>query len=395
MGSSVSVQVAPTANKFLTHEEFQSSLGSQYSAAFYAALHDDKGLVSRQTLELLSGDPIEREVLSIYLQYCPSGRMDLSHFLKFCVETKLLSKRFFSRKDAEVLFDKVLNEKRRSVHEDLQEINYSDLRTQILLQMASLQHQSPYQLMQKISFSDYQETDNFLQSGGPTQLSSRKAEPSRPIPQSASSVVQSVPKGGENSIVGEKLLALNADQAELVRKACIQLQKLTRSALAAKEAEARKERRKLSTASNKHLPLIDFGQLPSTVEEKSCHDLFLHFSTGEEMSLLEFYNFCYYTSLVPSSSALIAKTNFTRADAQRLFQKTMALYYDPSTKTYFEGVKFGKRILYPVFRAVVLPEIATIKHLSMDDLLKQLHLSRKKLSSEVDDNLSAVNQQLE
>lgn len=364
MGSVASVTTPSSAqhSKKLTHDEFRERMGSQYSTTLYHALCDENGLIPPQVIPSFS-DPIEREVLSLFLEYSPKGVMKLGTFLKFCVEVKLLSKKNFSRKDAEVLFQKY-----SLAREEGEQINYLGLRYHIFQEISAIQRTSPFQLMSKIAECE-----------GP--MSRQEVSP----PQSSSLVPAAAPASPvESASVGsDKLIALSAEQAELVRKACIQLQKLTRSTLAAKEALARKNMRKLSLVEKPNI-MQALGP-PSTLEEKTCHDLFLRFSSAnEQMSLQDFYNFCHAASLISSSAtfATAKKGNngFTKSDAQHIFKKAMARFYDPATKTYAEGVLFGKRILYPVFRLVVLPDIAASQHLTLEEFLSLLVRVRRKIS---------------
>jgi hypothetical protein len=291
--------------------------------------------------------------------------MKLGIFLKFCVELKLLSKKNFCRKDAEVLFQKYALKR-----EGENQINYLELRYHIFQEISAIQRTSPYQLMSKLA--EYE---------GPV------SRHEIPPPHSSSHVPPAESTGKNVPLETEKLIALSSEQAEIVRKACIQLQKLTRSTLAAKEAQARKERRKLSLVERPNI-MQALGP-PSTLEEKNCHDLFLRFSAAnEEMSLQDFYNFCYYASLICSSATFASTTKkgnsrsgtFTKSDAQHVFKRAMARFYDPATKSYAEGVLFGKRILYPVFRLVVLPDIAASQHMSLEEFLCLLVRVRRKIS---------------
>jgi hypothetical protein len=365
MGATASVSPAssPAAHKKLNEEEFKVLCASQYpSSELYLALHDEKGLVEANVLQSLK-DPTEREVLSLFLEYC-NGHMTLAQFIQFCVETKLLSKKSFSRRDAENLFHKWAKE---------EIVNYYVLRHHIFLEIASIQHTSPFQIMLKIAVCE-----------GPASKTAVSQEAiAAPVVTITTAVAVDAPPIEPTVSQEDFLAALSPVQVELLRGACIQLQKCARYALAAKEAAARKERRKMSATA----PPLALSP-PSTLEEKNCQDLFSHFSSGDEMSLQEFLNFCHHTTLIAPSSTFSSKKIFTKIDAQNIFKKSLAMFYDPKTKGYLEGVKFGKRILFPVFRLVVLPEVAASKRVGIDDLLRQLMRVKGKLSiSVVDDPL--------
>jgi hypothetical protein len=370
MGATASVPTPAAASRLtkkLTQDEFSEAFGSQESSPhLFYAICDENGLVDPQIMQSFY-DPIEREVLTIYLEYCPDGSMKLGIFVKFCVELKLLSKKNFCRKDAEVLFQKYATTK-----EGMQEkqINYLGLRFHIFQDIAAIQRTSPYQLMSKMA--EYEGPASRHEVASSSHVSSAASTDNAPF------------------LGGDKLITLSSEQAEIVRKACIQLQKLTRSTLAAKEAKARKERRKLSMVEKPNI-LEALGP-PSTLEEKSCHDLFLRFcGANEEMSLQDFYNFCYYASLLSSSATFApsapkkqgsssSSVPFTKSDAEHLFKRAMARFYIPATKSYAQGVVFGKRILYPVFRLVVVPDLAASQRQSLEDFLRLLVRVRRKMS---------------
>jgi hypothetical protein len=102
-------------NENLSDQDLKLLCGSQYEPNMFATLQNPAtGYVSKDFfLQIISPSSsssssigVEREVYTLYLQYCSNGEMDLKSFLKFCVETKTLKKFLFTKGEAELLFQK-------------------------------------------------------------------------------------------------------------------------------------------------------------------------------------------------------------------------------------------------------------------------------------------------
>jgi hypothetical protein len=76
---------------------------------------------------------------------------------------------------------------------------------------------------------------------------------------------------------------------------------------------------------------------------------------------------CFYSELIPMETD---KINFTRADCTHLFDRIVAVYYNPNSRTYGEGVQLGKRVSYFIFRNSLIPEIAAAKHMTVEETVK-------------------------
>ena len=109
----------------------------------------------------------------------------------------------------------------------------------------------------------------------------------------------------------------------------------------------------------------DFDQpVEGCSSEKSLRDLFMIFCPAGEMDSKTFIKMC--------EDAHLLEKKFTRTDGDLLFQKAKAKASAPGAGAYASGVVHGKRLNYDVFRAVVIPEIATKKSITVPALLEKL-----------------------
>jgi len=295
----------------------------RYKDMLVESLKDHNDLIDRDLFIYIMGNEAEKEILSLYLSYC-TGHMDKDEFLKLCVDTKMLTKKYFTRKDAEALY---LEKKSENTI-----FNYNCFRFAVLPEMALRQESTPSQLVEKLS----------------------TFEPSQ------------VHENGERNIRTD-IRQMTAQELK-EHNACLKLQKIWRAGLSRRSAANRKvvqrlKSVKLDDVMNK---VADIGAPDKKEEESCCFALFTKFSVDGYMSSQDLVNFCMHTELVPFDTY---KMDFTRQDAKHIFQKAVALHFNPSTKTYSEGVLFGKRLSYTVFRTVVIPEIADRKVTTVDKLM--------------------------
>ena len=385
----------------LTINEFKELCGSQYSIKLSLALQNEQQLIDSSYLSLLN-DLTEKEVLFLYLLYC-QGEMNLQEYVTFCIDTKLLSKRYFSRKESESFFLKYSKNNK---------INYLILRFQIFPEIATKRELPIDRLLLKLSFCE-----------GPIKLSEEQSENINKEKENEQEVKKQIKEEvkdqgkeeekekeqqnqqqiphkrqlSKEEEIDEKITTFTPEQLTIIRKALTQLQKVWRINLATKEIAVRKEIRRLESTAAENISYLGSNinlavGPPKTLEEKNCLDLFNRYTNDEgEMSLQDFLNFCHFTNLIPTSSALLSsntssasassiKKQFTKLDAQIAFKKTIAMFYDINIKGYREGVRFGKRIIFSVFRLVLLPEIAIKKHLKIEELLRILVRVKRRVS---------------
>lgn len=103
-------------NEELAEEDVRMILADDFDQAQFDKLRNKQtGLLSRDTLmeiihnhKLLAKENEVKEIYTLFMQICPKGEMTRNHFIAFCREARLLSKKKFPKVDADIMFDRVL-----------------------------------------------------------------------------------------------------------------------------------------------------------------------------------------------------------------------------------------------------------------------------------------------
>lgn len=93
-------------------------------------------------------------------------------------------------------------------------------------------------------------------------------------------------------------------------------------------------------------------------QEQEVFELFTKFSKNGNMDAKGFHDFCI-------TAKLLNRTNFTVADSVRIFQKSI------TTLSTHQGTNV-QTINYPIFRKFIIPDIAELKLLHIDNLIFKL-----------------------
>ena len=111
------------------------------------------------------------------------------------------------------------------------------------------------------------------------------------------------------------------------------------------------------------MPSIDSPQA------EAIHCIFTKFAPSGEMTVNDFVKFCYATVLIPFDPPI----DFTGSQARFLFRQIIAECFNPDENTYVKGVLFGKRVVFNIFWALLLPGIAQTKGMANKDVVTFLH----------------------
>lgn len=123
MGSGIS-----TLPAHLTIQEVQNLCGSKFDKGKYDSLKDADGTVLREKIMHEIDLSIEKEVLDLFMIYCPSSEMDSDAFVRLLRDAKLLTKKDLTTVDAETIFHRV----RTTTGRSLKTIKYENFRLNCL-----------------------------------------------------------------------------------------------------------------------------------------------------------------------------------------------------------------------------------------------------------------------
>jgi hypothetical protein len=348
---------SPTPPSYLTEDDLKDFLISYSSDHFisenvyessilFHSLCDlsseNEGILSTEFDLLMNSSP-EQECLKLFLTYCPkkSFEMFLDPFLNFCRDLKFLSKHHFTKKCALGQFSQF------SIQHKF--INFHIFRFKILPFISKIRQIDVQDLVLRVSRLE----PDLITPGSVTALRSRSG----------------VGEGEED----EKDYNPKKDYAAL------QIQKLHRYRTARLDLKNMKTLRAIVMLSSRNNSSVsdvgdtNKGEATGDSLEVRIKSIFQKYSgANHEMNLHEFLKLCHDTELIPYSNGKISnadKIDLTKREAKYIFQCAIALYFDPATNSYREGVIHGKRILYQVYREVLLAAVAEWKKMELNQIL--------------------------
>ena len=367
MGGGISISSYPEK---LTSSDIKEICGGILNEPLFNCIKDEDQTISRDKFFKIIKESVEQEILLLYFHFT-KHRMTIEQYLQFMIHCRLLTKNHFKRKDSESFFFN-------------NTINYMQLRFDIFPEIA-IKKGITIQLflikLSRLNPPNYKENDEKENNNENNENNSEKINKENEKNQFEI----------EASISSQSLTTTFNDQTttnnelSLRNNAAIKIQKIQRTWLARNDLQREKEIKSILDSTiddikvNERIKEIEeqddqikeWNSRNSQVyndkpEEIRCHLLYQKFSNNGEMDIKDFIRLCYDTELIPYDSINI---NFTGKDAQHIFKKTITKHFNPLTNTYREGVVHGKRILYKIFRLRILPEIAEMKDMSINNLV--------------------------
>lgn len=274
----------------------------------------------------IADDECEREAFSLFLCF-GDGQMTKEQFIEFCIYSKLLSKKKFSRGAAETIFDE--NCKNSSF------VNYVVVRFEIIPIIAKISDKYVRDIIRKLSHME-------------EPVSLAHIQPS------------SLNTTGNNPVDESEEARANA----IINRAVIRIQNLLRIKKSYNELLRERELKRLEEIEAKHRIEVEFEELLD-----KCERIFLKVCPNGMMDIRDMVRLCYDTELIPYGTHSI---DFTSGDAKFIFKKVAAMHYNPVDRQYKDGVICGKRFIFRVFRNEVIPELASAKRITVREMAHYL-----------------------
>ena len=330
MGAAASMAL----NEKLSENDMQKICGEQYDPKLFQSLKATDNHVEREMFLSAISDGEEREVFHLFVEFCPDGEMDLSGFLDFCRDTRLLNKQFPSS-EAEAIFQKYKSKQGSGVTS----INYNTLRNHMLPAVAKGKEMDISELIERLSKCE-----------GPLRVSTKVNVSGASSPAPSSPMKEDLVRSGKE--ISAKV------SEEVASAAAVKLQSAQRKKAAMEHVASLRDIRQSSTADLNDIPSYNAEDPVEIASEKT----FLKFCPTGEMDSRIFLKMMKDIKLIDK--------NFTSHDADLLFQKTKAKVSSPTAGVYTSGLVHGKRIRYQVFRAITIPAIAEKKRLEPEDIVQ-------------------------
>lgn len=322
----------------LSEHDCKQLAGDQFNPVVFAALAEN-GTVSKEAFLAIAANPLEKELINVFVAFCPSKEMDSRTFIKFCRDNKVLHKGDFDSNAADLLFQKA--KAQNSITGKA--VNYNILRFYMLPLIAEKKNTTVEKLVNKLAKCE-----------GPTLNNATATDAVRFHDD------QSTYTGTHTNVSHTPAATTNGNEEEDEKlKAIKKIQNASRAKVAKVELE-----RKIELAKETNNESIAIDAPKEGEHEDKCKIVFNMFcsSTNGEMDSKTFIKLC-------KDTKLISKT-FTAGDADLVFQKAKVRASGPATTgSYSSGVIHGKRVNYEVFRAIAVPCIAEKKGVSTDDVV--------------------------
>jgi hypothetical protein len=311
MGASASVYWE-TLNDNLAEEDVKMILGDDYNKEQFDTLKDkETGLLPRTILmelihnhKLLAKEAEVKEIYHLFMEICPQGEMTRNSFTEFLREARLLSKKKFSKVEADIMFEKALKIPKIVS----KTVNFRDFMRVVVPLIA-----------EKMKI----EVDDVLH-----RLASVDAGPG-----STKCGAATLSSGGE----------LTKEEA-----AAMKIQTSSRRKTAAKHHKGIAEAHKSALLAG-----ADYFDVPADEnhkDEKKLADVFLTFcSPKTDMDLPACLKLC-------KDSNIVNDRFFTNHDVQLVFLKSKSIAMN--NEAYKPSVICGKRLAYKAFREIVIPCLA-------------------------------------
>jgi hypothetical protein len=353
-----------------SHDQFIFETVYQSDLLFIALQDPIHEMISLEEWTTLIEDSAEQESLRLYLKYCPNGEMTQNQFLQFNINLKFLSKHHYTKKAAQSFFlqysyfpitssspSPIPFNKDQDDKDKL--INYSILRFKIFPHMVQIKHISITDLILRLS--RIESTDLIISEISSTPTSSYTSDLR------------------DNDWKNKKIFAaLQIQKIHRYRSAKLEINKLKKlreielQATVSSSSATATVTAAVSSCSSALVPPPDIQKTENPIISKDlemkCLDIFQRYSGfNHEMNIHEYLKLCHETTVIPYDG--VKKIDLTTREAKYIFQCCVAGYFDPMTNTYRHGVIHGKRILYEVYRNVVLPALAEWKKISLEEIL--------------------------
>ena len=376
MGSGASA----TLSERLTEDDVRSVCGDSYNFRFFQCLKGEDGLVDRDMFLTIAADRKEQEVALLFLSFCRGENvsMDNNTFVQFCRHGKLFSKKRFNRRhvdtktqscaksdlSATLVFPMSYRSFRFSVIPIIAVISGHEV-AELINRLARAELNHPASFHSQSSLGRFEPTPMLITTDG---AASNGAEQTNPSSECESGASEEAASPGDQ---GDQPKAPEQQSSDIQHnKAILALQQAQRERLARNATRQRQELKKLASLTLEEKAANTFVISCEPEVEEAVKSLFLKFAPSGEMSEQDFVRFSYDTELIPYDSV---KVDFTSRDARYIFQRTIAMFFDPVHNEHTEGVILGKRITYNVFRGHVLPAAAAKKgNMLITDLLRML-----------------------
>mmetsp|Transcript_9590 Transcript_9590/g.18002 ORF Transcript_9590/g.18002 Transcript_9590/m.18002 type:complete len:375 (+) Transcript_9590:156-1280(+) len=311
MGASASVYWE-ALNEQLAEEEVKMILGDDFKKEQFDSLkNQETGLLSRATLmelihnhKLLAKEAEVKEIYHLFVHICPQGEMTRNNFTEFLREARLLSKKKFSKVEADIMFEKALKIPKIVS----KTINFRDFMRIVVPLIAEKLKMEVSDVLHRLASVEQSITSNSGNSG-----------PTRP----------------EGELSREELAAMKI-QTSSRRKTAVKHQKGI--------AEAHKSALAVGP---------EFFDIPADEnhkDEKKLADVFATFCNPKtDMDLQTCLKLC-------KDSNIVNEQFFTNHDVQLVFLKTKTIANN--NEAYKPCVICGKKLNYKAFREIMIPCLA-------------------------------------
>jgi hypothetical protein len=325
MGAGVSVQ--PLSKTDL--EKLCVNEDSQRIDKIWTSLKSSDDTIDSSQFFHIANDDLEREALSLFLCF-GDGEVTKEQFINFCVHSKLLSKKKFSRSAAETLFDE--NCKGNS------SVNYVTIRFEVIPIIAKACDKYVRDVIRKLSHVE---------------------EPPPPLSHQSS---------GSNMCATNSASESDEDRLnDIITRAVIRIQNLLRIKRSYLELLKERELKRLEQLEAEHRAKVEFEDMLD-----DCERIFNQICPTGRMDMRDLVRLCFDTEIIPYGSNNV---DFTSGDAKFIFKKVVAMHFDPADRLYKNGVICGKRFVFEVFRNEVIPELARAKRVSVKEMAELLATS--------------------
>lgn len=318
MGSGASTSSLPER---LDESDVKAVCGDFFDQTEFDAIKDEDGRVSKETFISAMNANIEKEVFNVYLSYCQNSEIDSQTFGRLCRDAKLLNKTF-TRTDAGIVFIHI-KQKEKSAH--TKAINFKSFRQFGITEMATKKGVDVHQILEKIARSEGDQKMNF-----PRKVFS----------------------AGTTSSENERL-----------EQAAIKIQKTARKRIGRRTFLFLL---KVKGIKNSHVTESDFPRYYfEEPNERQLHAVYNSFCSLSEMNVYEFVKLLKCATLLTKA--------FTDYLAQEVFKEGIAKAEAcEEGGPIHNGILYGKRVRYDVFRRILLVDVAIMKKLSIEGIVAKV-----------------------
>lgn len=359
----------------LTERDAERFCGIRFNKGQFDALKGTDGTIDRAEMIKAMSVYTEREVANLFGAYCPNGEMDSHTFLKLLRDGKFLSKKGMSANEVDLVFEK----SRRSLIVLSKTISYECFREYTIPEVASRVQMTVDEMLYKLSRMEspklsnvtetrpyhlHETTDKRISHSIYENVPSHSRSTTSSISTTTTSD-NSAPTSTHITATSNNATWLTAtsimDESKMINKAAIKIQCVARGNLAKQKSQRIKAiRQKFQNWTEDNFP----SELPNGPQEIHILNLFLHYSHHGEMTAAQFDKLLRETKSYNGS--------FQPAEADLIFLECKAKAEACLSGPCHNGVLYGKRINFEVFRLILLVDVAKKKGISLFDFIKSL-----------------------